>query len=89
MTAWTEGKAFNITSFLIRSCKKEKQLFKDRSLTELVEYRMLLPQTLDYLLLVLYVLLKLSFTVDYNQALVAFYIPDGHINRSLFQNLYA
>ena len=46
---------------------------------------MLLPQTLDYLLLVL----KLSFTVDYNQAHVAFYIPDGHINRSLFQNLYA
>ena len=40
-------------SFYFLSGPVKEQPFLDRSLTELVEYGMLLPQTLDYLLLAL------------------------------------
>ena len=53
VTAWTEGKAFKLYFHKISFYFLSQRPFKDRSLTELVEYGMLLPQTLDYLLLAL------------------------------------
>ena len=55
VTAWTEGKAFSLyfykISFYFLSGPVKQRPFKDRSLTELVEYGMLLPQTLGCCLL--------------------------------------
>ena len=55
--------------FIFNQALQNNNLSKIGFLTELVEYRMLLLQTLDYLLLALKVLIKLSFTVLTNKLL--------------------